>query len=72
MLFLKSAQSEFVSIFTGKPIINTIEAPGDIVIESGVGISCSTEDPPPLSHAIQSLNSLTPAERSAMGKRGRE
>jgi glycosyltransferase involved in cell wall biosynthesis len=65
MIFLKFAQSELVSIFTGKPIINTIEAPGDIVIESGAGISCPAEDPKALSQAIQFMKTLTSAEREA-------
>ena len=58
-------------MLAGKPIISTIEAPGDIVKESGAGISCPAEDPRALSQAILSMKTLTPAERSAMGKRGR-
>jgi glycosyltransferase involved in cell wall biosynthesis len=72
MIFLEFAQSELVSIFTGKSIISTIDAPVDIVKESGAGISCPAEDPQALSQAIHAIKSLNPAEREVMEKRGRK
>jgi len=59
-------------MLAGKPIISTIDAPGDIVKESGAGISCPAEDPKALSQAIQFMKKSSPAEREAMGKQGRE
>ncbi|MBE0638001.1 MAG: glycosyltransferase [Bacteroidales bacterium] len=59
-------------MLAGKPIIYAIEAPGNIVEESGAGISCAAESPGELSGAIMKMKALTPEERAQMGAKGRE
>ena len=59
-------------MLAGKPIISAIEAPGDIVKESGAGINCAAESPKELAGAIRKMKSLTPAQRTEMGANGRE
>jgi len=54
------------------PIIYAVEAPGDVVAESGAGISCRAEDSDAISDAIMSLRKLSQDELRAMGLRGRE
>lgn len=58
-------------MLAAKPIICAIDAPGDIVAESGAGVSCRAEDPEALSVAIQALRGLSPAQRAEMGECGR-
>jgi hypothetical protein len=59
-------------MLAAKPILYGEEAPGNTVEESGAGISCPAEDPEALSHAIQSMKSLSPEERKTIGKSGRD
>ncbi|HPR58990.1 MAG TPA: glycosyltransferase family 4 protein, partial [Bacteroidales bacterium] len=59
-------------MLAGKPIIYAIEAPGNIVEESGAGISCPAEDPEALSQAILTMKNMSKEDRDAMGKKGRE
>ncbi len=59
-------------MLAGKPIIYAIEAPGNIVEESGAGISCPAESPEELSKAILKMKVLTPEERAEMGAKGRD
>ena len=59
-------------MLAGKPIISAIEAPGNIVEESGAGISCAAESPEELAKAILKMKSLPPAQRAQMGANGRE
>ncbi len=55
-----------------KPIIYAVEAPGDIVAESGSGISCSAENPKALSEAIIRMKNLSQEKRIEMGLKGFE
>jgi len=59
-------------MLAGKPIIYAIEAPGNIVEESGAGISCPAEDPDALSQAILTMKNMSKEDRDAMGKKGWE
>lgn len=59
-------------MLAAKPIIYAIDAPGDVVAESGAGISCRAEDPEALWAAIEALRELTADERFEMGRRGRQ
>ncbi|HPR58987.1 MAG TPA: hypothetical protein PK915_11515 [Bacteroidales bacterium] len=59
-------------MLAGKPIIYAIEAPGNIVEESGAGISCPAEDPEALSQAILTMKNMSKEDRDAMGKKGWE
>jgi len=54
------------------PIIYAVEAPGDIVAESGAGITCRAEDSNAIRDAILSLRKMSQNELQAMGLRGRE
>ena len=44
----------------------------DLVRDSGAGIIVSPEDAAALAEAIPSLRDLSPEDRAAMGRRGRE
>lgn len=59
-------------MLAGKPIISAIEAPGNIVEESGAGISCAAESPEELAKAILKMKSLSPEERNVMGEKGKQ
>ncbi len=59
-------------MLAGKSVIYAIEAPDNIVEESGAGISCPAESPEELSKAILKMKALTPEERAEMGAKGRE
>jgi glycosyltransferase involved in cell wall biosynthesis len=56
-----------------KPIIAALDGEGARVIEeSGAGLGVAPEDPAALAKAVLALYEMTPAERMAMGGRGRE
>ena len=55
-----------------RPIIHSVEAGNDPVQEAGCGISVPPEDPLAIAEAVKTLASMAPAEREAMGHRGRE
>jgi len=54
------------------PIIYAVEAPGNVVAQSGAGISCRAEDSDAINDAIMSLRKLSQEELRTMGLRGRE
>lgn len=54
------------------PIVYAVEAPGDVVAESGCGISCRTEDSQAVADAIRTLCGMSKADLAAMGERGRQ
>lgn len=58
-------------MLAGKPVIYAVDAPGNIVEESGGGISCEPEDPEALSRAMLAMKNLGQARRDEMGARGR-
>lgn len=58
-------------MMAGKPVIHAIEAGNDLVAESGCGISVGAEDSHAIARAVCRLMACTPAERKAMGRRGR-
>ncbi len=57
-------------MLAAKPVLYAIDAPGDIVAESGAGVSCRAEDPAAIAAAIQRLRELPNAELARMGQRG--
>ena len=59
-------------MMAGKPVIQAIEAGNDLVRESGCGISVKPEDPEAVVAAVLQLMSCKPAEREAMGHRGKQ
>jgi len=62
----------FDYMIAGKPIIQAIEAPNDIVCESGCGLSIPPEDPAALADAVLTLSRMSPSERESMGLRGKQ
>ncbi len=58
-------------MMSGKPVIHSVEACNDPVAESGCGVSVPPEDPGRIAGALESMLSMTGAEREQMGARGR-
>lgn len=55
----------------GKPILAAVAGDvADMVLSVGAGMACPSEDPSALAAAVQSLQSMSAAERHAMGERG--
>lgn len=55
----------------GCPVVFAGNFPGDIVAESGAGLTVGPEDPKLMAEAIEQLSSLPPAELAEMGARGK-
>lgn len=57
---------------SGKPILAMLEGEGARIIEeAGAGLSCPAEDADALAQAVLAIYQMHPAERAAMGARGR-
>lgn len=54
-----------------KPVIYAVDAPENIIEESGAGITCPPEDPEKLKEAMLIMKSFSREEREAMGRNGR-
>lgn len=59
-------------LLAARPILYAIDAPPDVMGESGAGISVPPEDPEAIAEAIAQFRAMTAAQRDAMGRRGRE
>ncbi len=59
-------------MMAAKPIVHAVEAPGDLVAETGCGISVPAEDAEAVAEAVGRLMAMTRAARAAMGRRGRK
>ena len=55
----------------GRPVVSGTDAANDPVAEAGAGITVPANDPEALAAALERLAAATPAEREAMGARGR-
>ena len=62
----------FDYMMAARPVIHAIESPGDLVAESGCGLSIPPEDPQAIAEAALRLLTLSSGEREAMGRKGRE
>jgi glycosyltransferase involved in cell wall biosynthesis len=62
----------FDYMMAGKPVIHAVDAPNDIVRESGCGISISPDDVDALVRAIQSIMNTSIIEKDHMGSLGRQ
>jgi glycosyltransferase involved in cell wall biosynthesis len=62
----------FDYMLAGKPIVLSSGAAGELVTSAGCGIVSPPEDADAAAEAITVIGSLSPAERAAMGARGRE
>jgi glycosyltransferase involved in cell wall biosynthesis len=58
-------------MMAARPVLMAIEAGNDPVAEAQCGISVQAENPTAICEAVNRLSRLTPAERRAMGERGR-
>lgn len=54
-----------------RPVIQAIEAPNDMVAESGCGITVPPQDPRALADAVLRLMRISAEERAVMGRRGK-
>ncbi len=59
-------------MLAAKPIVYAVDAPCDIVAESGAGISCGAENPRAIADAFDKLAGTPGPELAAMGRRGRD
>lgn len=59
-------------MMSGKPVILALEEGSDLIDRSGGGITIPPEDPRAVADAVVRLMGLDPAERDAMGARGRQ
>jgi glycosyltransferase involved in cell wall biosynthesis len=55
----------------GRPVVSGTDAANDPIAEAGAGITVPANDPGALATALEQLAAATPAERAAMGARGR-
>lgn len=59
-------------MMAARPVLYAIEAGNDLVTETGCGVSVMAENAPAVVQGIRAMRELTPAQRSAMGLRGRK
>ncbi len=55
-----------------RPVLHSVEAGNDPVAEAGAGLTVAPEDPQAVADGLLALAAIDPAERAAMGRRGRE
>ncbi|MCL4562619.1 MAG: glycosyltransferase family 4 protein [Chloroflexi bacterium] len=58
-------------MMSAKPVLHSIEAGNDLVLESGCGVSVPAEDPAAIADAVRRLMQMTPGERKEMGLKGK-
>jgi glycosyltransferase involved in cell wall biosynthesis len=58
-------------LMAGRAVLHSVEAGNDPVAEAGAGLTVAPEDPEAVAQGLQQLAALSPAERRAMGERGR-
>lgn len=61
----------FDYLMAGKPVLHSVEAGNDMVLDAGAGISVAAEDPAAIADALQRLAALTPNQRGRMGAAGK-
>ena len=62
----------FDSMMSGKPIVYAAEAPNNFVEDYHCGVSVEAEDSKALEAGIRTLLEMSPKEREALGKNGRD
>jgi len=58
-------------LMAGRAVLHSVEAGNDPVAEAGAGLTVAPEDPQAVADGLLQLAALAPAERAAMGERGR-
>ncbi|MFG6456945.1 glycosyltransferase family 4 protein [Roseateles sp. BYS96W] len=58
-------------LMAGRAVLHSVEAGNDPVAEAGAGLTVAPEDAEAVAAGLRQLAALTPAERAAMGARGR-
>jgi len=58
-------------MMAGCAVLHSVEAGNDPVAEAGCGLTVPPEDPPAVAEGLRCLAALSPAQRQAMGERGR-
>lgn len=58
-------------LMAGRAVLHSVEAGNDPVAEAGAGLTVAPEDPAAVAQGLRQLAALAPAEREAMGQRGR-
>jgi len=58
-------------MMAGRAVLHSVEAGNDPVAEAGCGVTVAPEDAPAVARGLRALAARTPAERAAMGARGR-
>lgn len=58
-------------LMAGRAVLHSVQAGNDPVAEAGAGLTVPPEDPAAVAQGLRQLAALTPAEREAMGQRGR-
>jgi glycosyltransferase involved in cell wall biosynthesis len=58
-------------MMAAKPVVHAVDAANDPVREAGCGISVCPDDPVAIAEALRRVASFGPAEREAMGAKGR-
>ncbi|HEY9107294.1 MAG TPA: glycosyltransferase family 4 protein [Roseateles sp.] len=58
-------------LMAGRAVLHSVEAGNDPVAEAGAGLTVAPEDPQAVADGLLKLAALSPAEREAMGERGR-
>jgi glycosyltransferase involved in cell wall biosynthesis len=60
----------FDYMMSGKPIVHSVDAGNDPVVEASCGLSVGAENPKAVSEAILSLKKMTAPERVQLGRNG--
>jgi glycosyltransferase involved in cell wall biosynthesis len=58
-------------MMAGRPILHSVEAGNDPVADAGCGLTVAAQDPMAVARGLLALFMLSPAERDAMGQRGK-
>jgi glycosyltransferase involved in cell wall biosynthesis len=58
-------------MMAGRPVLHSVEAGNDPVAEAGCGLTVPPQDPQAVAAGLRQLAALAPAEREALGQRGR-
>jgi len=67
-----SANKIFDYMYSGKPILHSINAKNDLISMANCGISVEAENPQAIADAIIKLYRMSPEQRAIMGQNGKE